>query len=238
MQPIFLTAEWRKLALANYDVDPSVLKKFLPARTELDFWNGRCYVSLVGFMFQNVKVLGVPVPFHREFEEVNLRLYVKFKEGNEWKRGVVFIREIVPKTAITMVANILYGENYRTLPMRHSWETGSDGHLEVSYEWKTGVLWNRFSVSALPHPVHFEAGSEEEFITQHFWGYTKLKGERTSEYQVEHPAWQVYEVKDHKIEVDGERLYGKPFGEILNRIPESVFLAEGSEILVRKGKSV
>jgi uncharacterized protein len=238
MQPIFLTAEWRKLALANYDVDPSVLKKFLPARTELDFWNGRCYVSLVGFMFQNVKVLGVPVPFHREFEEVNLRLYVKFKEGNEWKRGVVFIREIVPKTAITMVANILYGENYRTLPMRHSWETGSDGHLEVSYEWKTGVLWNRFSVSALPHPVHFEAGSEEEFITQHFWGYTKLKRERTSEYQVEHPAWQVYEVKDHKIEVDGERLYGKPFGEILNRIPESVFLAEGSEILVRKGKSV
>ena len=238
MQPIFLTAEWRNLALANYAADPALLKNFIPARTELDFWNGRCYVSLVGFMFKNVKILGVPVPFHRHFEEVNLRFYVRFKEGGEWKRGVVFIKEIVPKAAISLVANTLYGEHYQTLPMRHEWRQEGGERFQVSYEWKIGEKWDKFSVTSLPHPVHFEAGSEEEFITQHFWGYTKLDDEKTSEYQVEHPEWKVYPVKNYEIEIRSEQLYGEPFGEILSREPESVFLAEGSDITVRKGKKV
>ncbi len=238
MQPSFLTAEWRKLALANYLADPSILKKYLPAKTELDFWNNRCYVSLVGFMFKNVKLKGLSIPFHRNFEEVNLRFYVRFKEGGEWKRGVVFIKEIVPKAAITLVANTLYGEHYQTLPMRHAWNQSEEEFLRVSYEWKVSGKWDKFAVSALPHPVNFESGSEEEFITQHFWGYTKLSDTKTSEYQVEHPEWEVYPMKNYDIDVSGEKLYGQPFGEMLKQEPLSVFLAEGSEIIVRQGKKV
>ncbi|MBI5916165.1 MAG: DUF2071 domain-containing protein [Bacteroidetes bacterium] len=238
MQSVFLTAEWRKLVLANYIVEPSMLEKYLPAHTELDFWEGRCYLSLVGFMFLDTRLLGFSVPFHRNFEEVNLRFYVRRRVAGEWRRGVVFIKEIVPRRAILLVANTLYGEHYVKLPMRHQWKTETGQRLQVAYEWKINGCWNKLSVEALPHPTSFAEGSGEEFITQHFWGYTKLGGGKTSEYEVEHPAWKFYPVKDFEIKVDGERMYGPPLGEILNKEPDSVFLAEGSEVVLRKGKLI
>ncbi|MEZ4961560.1 MAG: DUF2071 domain-containing protein [Saprospiraceae bacterium] len=238
MEPIFLKAAWKNLIMANYAVEPSILLPFLPAHTELDFWNGQCYISLVGFMFLNTRVLGISIPFHRNFEEVNLRFYVRCKDGDEWKRGVVFIKEIVPKWAISLVANTFYGEKYIALPMQNTLENQRDGSLSVSYGWEMGGAWDELKVETLPYASELAPGSEEEFITQHYWGYTKLKGDRTSEYQVEHPSWKVYQVKDYYINVSGERLYGKEFGEILKGKPDSVFMAEGSEILVRKGKMI
>ena len=91
----FLKAEWRKLVMANYTVPEELLLPYLPAKTVLDTWNGQYYVSLVGFMFVNTRMLGVKVPFHVDFEEVNLRFYVKYNDNGTWKRGVVFIKEIV-----------------------------------------------------------------------------------------------------------------------------------------------
>jgi len=67
----FLNAQWKNLIMANYEVNPAVLGKYLPYKTELDTWNGRHYVSLVGFMFLDTKVLGIKIPFHVNFEEVN-----------------------------------------------------------------------------------------------------------------------------------------------------------------------
>ncbi|WP_231459470.1 YqjF family protein [Pedobacter sp. Leaf132] len=231
---VFLTAEWRKLALAQYAVDAEILKKYLPANTELDDWQGKYYVSLVGFMFVNVKLRGFNIPFHTNFEEVNLRFYVKFKDGNEWKRGVVFLKEIVPLPAITFVANTIYKEHYQTLPMKHAWIEHKQ-ELEVEYLWKN-KLWNKFSVSASSKAEPIAIGSEEEFITEHYWGYTKLGVNKTSEYGVEHPRWEVYPIKDYKIDVDFGVNYGPDFAFLNNANPDSVMLAEGSEIRVLKGK--
>ncbi len=238
MKPVFLTAEWLNPLLANYLVEPSLLKKYLPAGTELDFWNDRCYVSLVGFRFLKTKVLGVAIPFHQDFEEVNLRFYMRFKDGKEWKRGVVFIKEIVPKAAITFFANHLYGENYQTLPMRHVLEKSENGSWSVAYGWRVAGDWNWLKAKTGSQSAAFLPGSEEEFITEHYWGYTKWNDRKTSEYQVEHPAWRVYPVLEHQILVNGEWLYGKPFGEILNRKPDSIFMAEGSEVAVRMGRNI
>ena len=122
----FLQAEWRKLAIANYAVDRKILREYLPNKTEIDLWNGICYVSLVGFMFQNTRVLGIPIPYHINFEEVNLRFYVRHKSQGEWRRGVVFIKEIVSKPALTFVANNLYKEKYETMPVNHIWTSGDE----------------------------------------------------------------------------------------------------------------
>ena len=137
----FLKAEWRKLAIANYELDPALLKKYIPSKTELDLWNGTCYVSLVGFMFLNTKLLGLPIPFHRNFEEVNLRFYVRHNHNGEWKRGVVFIKEIVPKPALTFVANTIYKEHYQTMKMSHSWSELED-HRSVEYNWRLNGIHN------------------------------------------------------------------------------------------------
>jgi uncharacterized protein len=232
----FLQAEWRKLLMANYAVDPAVLKPFVPAHTELDLWNNTCYVSLVGFMFMNTKVMGIKVPFHVDFEEVNLRFYVRHKSGSEWKRGVVFIKEIVPRAALTFVANTIYGEHYQTMPMTHEW-LEDDGNLSVEYRWKHKD-WHSMKATSGTALMRIEPNSEEEFITEHYWGYTKLSDLKTSEYGVEHPRWHVYPIKSYSIDVDFKQVYGDPFASLAHEKPKSVFLAEGSEIQVLSGKSI
>jgi uncharacterized protein YqjF (DUF2071 family) len=231
MSSVFLTAEWRKLIMANYPVDPSVLRDFLPSRTELDTWKGSTYVSLVGFMFREVRVRGLRIPFHTHFPEVNLRFYVRYKEGSEWKRGVVFISEIVPRPAITWVANTLFKEHYISLPMRHS-ENLAGSLLQVGYEWKYQGRWNQLSADAGVPGRSLAAGSKEEFITEHFWGYAKSSRDRTGEYQVAHPRWDIYGVEHYRIDCDFGGLYGAGFSELAGRVPESVFLAEGSAVSV------
>ncbi len=231
---VFLTAEWRKLALANYVVDKEILLSYLPPDTELDDWNGDYYVSLVGFMFLNTKLLGIKVPFHSTFEEVNLRFYVKYKANGIWKRGAVFIKEIVPKPAITLVANTIYKEKYQTLPMKHSWNL-NEQQFEITYSWKV-EKWNSFSVVSAPISQVIAINSDEEFITEHYWGYTKIGENKTSEYEVAHPRWEVYPIKSYHIDVDFEANYGKSFSFLNERQPKSVMLAEGSAIRVMKGR--
>ena len=182
----FLNAEWRKLAIANYAIDPNVLAKYIPPKTELDLWNGTCYVSLVGFMFLNTKLLGLPIPFHRNFEEVNLRFYVKYKDNDEWKRGVVFIKEIVPKPALTFVANTIYKEHYQTMKMSHIWKEQVSSRI-VKYSWSLNGKENSFSVQAALEPTIIDKDSESEFITEHYWGYTKAGNNSSFEYEVIHP---------------------------------------------------
>jgi uncharacterized protein YqjF (DUF2071 family) len=229
----FLTAEWRKLIMANYVVDPSILEKLLPYKTVLDSFNGKCYVSLVGFMFQNTRILNLSVPFHTDFPEINLRFYVKFREDNEWKRGVVFVKEIVPKPAISFVANLIYKEKYISLPVRHS-EEFNENSLKISYEWKFRNHWQKLSVNTLQHSVPLVTGSEEEFITEHFWGYSNINKYTSAEYEVAHPRWEIYPVKDFEIACNFKDLYGAEFSTLDAMKPQSVFLAEGSKITVYK----
>ena len=237
MPKLFLTAEWRNLLMANYPVDAAVLKKYLPCRTELDDFDGRHLVSLVGFLFSNTKVLGVPVPFHRTFEEVNLRFYVRYKEDSEWHRGVVFLKEIVPLHMITFVANTLYGENYTTHPMRHEWSLRGN-ELSVAYSWKVGREWNFLKALAALEPSEISPCTEEEFITEHYWGYTFINDRCSGAYQVAHPRWRVHQVNDYQIHCNAEKLYGAAFADALRQKPSSVFLAEGSTVQVMKGSRI
>ncbi len=233
----FLTAEWRKLAIANYSIDKNLLTPYLPVGTELDLWNGTCYVSLIGFLFKNTKLLGFSIPFHANFEEVNLRFYVRYQDGDSWKRGVVFIKEIVPKFALSVVANTVYNENYETMPMTHSWSETED-EREVEYRWRCKNEWQSLTVTANKSLSEILPGSEAEFITEHYWGYARYSSTKTNEYEVRHPKWAQYKVKKFTIAVDFGLTYGDRF-EFLNRQePASVMLAEGSDISVESKKVI
>jgi hypothetical protein len=233
----FLNAEWRKLAVANYVIDPSVVAKYVPPGTELDLWEGKCYISLIGFMFVETKLLGIKIPFHVNFEEVNLRFYVKRFENNAWKRGVVFIKEIVPKPALTIIANTLYKEHYETMPMRHKWEENEVNRV-VEYEWKKNSLWQSFKVVAALNTSEIVENSETEFITEHYWGYAKVSNAVTNEYEVTHPKWQQYAIESSEINVDFGLVYGAEFDFLTNMNPASVMLAEGSKITVEGKKTI
>jgi uncharacterized protein len=231
----FLTAEWRKLIMAQYEVSPEVLAPWLPRGLELDLYEGRSFVSLVGFLFDRVRVKGVAVPFHTRFEEINLRFYVArtMADGTR-RRGVVFIREFVPRAAIALVAMKLYEEPYAALPTFSSIASSAES-LSVEYAWKHGGRWHRLAVEASPEARPIVAGSIEEFITEHYWGYTKRSDGSTSEYQVEHPRWSTYRLSSYKIEADFGALYGAAFAGLAGQQTANVLLAEGSAVSVGSG---
>lgn len=234
----FLTAEWRNLAMINYEIDPAILQPLVPHGTELDSWQGKTFVSEVGFMFLNTRVAGMAIPFHRNFEEINLRFYVRRKAEDGWRRGVVFVKEIVPRLAIATVARVVYNENYVARRMWHGTDLSEASFTKtgvVEYGWmeKTGRNFLRVRATGKAQPL--VAGSEEEFITEHYWGYAAQRDGGTVEYQVEHPSWNVWQVSEAEFSCDIERVYGAQFAKALRGKPSSAFVADGSPIIVRKG---
>jgi len=225
-QQKLLIAEWRKLILANYEIDPGILKKYLPAGTELDTWENKYYISLVGFMVLKTKLHGFRIPFHSNFPEVNLRFYVRYRSGNDWRRGVVFINQFVPKHAITFVANKFYKERFVTFPLNHKCEI--DNKLTVGYYWKKDQQWNKMEVTADPGLRELRSLSKEEFITERYWGYSSIDKNKTTEFRVEHPRWNIYPIERYSIDSNFKTLYGNDFGSLNDTQPASVFLAEGS----------
>lgn len=231
----FLTAEWNDLAIVNYEIDPKIVENYIPIGTELDLWNNKCYISLIGFMFEEVKIVGLKIPFHTNFEEVNLRFYVKRLENGIWKRGVVFIKEIVPKHAISIVANTLYKEHYQTLKMRNSIIENENSKI-FKYEWRKNKKWNSIEMITSKNAIPIDLDSEAEFITEHYFGYTKYNSTKTIEYNVTHPRWEQLEVLDYNIEVNFENIYGLEFSFLQNLKPTSAMLAIGSKITIENKK--
>ncbi len=223
--------------MANYEVDPELLKPHLPFGTELDDFEGKYYVSLVGFLFRDTRVLGVRMPFHVNFEEFNLRFYVRYQDQGVWKRGVVFISEIVPKPAITWVANLLYNEHYTHLPMRHHYAVSPDQKL-IQYEWKHKGSWQMIRANTSLSTHSLVSGSVEEFITEHYWGYSKLTETSTNEYEVVHPRWELREVLSYELQCKAASLYGPAFAWLESATPDSFLAAVGSEVKVMGRKVI
>jgi uncharacterized protein len=217
--------------MANFVVDPALLLPRLPAGLELDLFDGRAMVSLVGFRFLHTRLFGVAVPFHRDFDEVNLRLYVRRRVGDGWRRGVVFVRELVPRLVLATVARLSHGEPYVSVPMEHT--VDEDGR-RVEYRWRWRGRWCALGMETQPPGMVPVPGSEMAFITEHFWGYSGGPGRSTREYEVEHPPWSVRTAVQVKVSGDLARVYGDELGAALSRRPSSAFLAEGSEVVVRR----
>jgi uncharacterized protein len=231
----FLTAEWRHLAMLNFEVDPTLVRPFIPAGTELDDFAGRTFVSLVGFLFLNTRVFGMRIPGHGDFEEVNLRFYVRRKTSDGWRRAVVFIKELVPRSAIALTARVFYGENYVAVPMSHRIEVvndDGDAVRHVSYRWRFEGQEQQIRLVARDEARETAEGSEEEFITEHYWGYARRRDGITLEYHVEHPRWRVWTAREARFEGDAARLYGERFAACLRAAPVSAFLVDGSEVKV------
>jgi uncharacterized protein YqjF (DUF2071 family) len=235
---VFLSAEWRDLVMLNYEIEPSLLNRYVPPGTAQDSFKGRTYVSLVGFRFCDTKLLGcLPVPFHADFDEVNLRLYVRRKEGSDDRRGVVFIAEVVPRRAISTTARLVYGENYTCLPMRHHIETEEFGK-RAEYQWRVGGQWCRLSAQTAGPPKHPQEGSLEQFITEHYWGYSTPRSGGCLEYHVSHAPWQVWATTTAGFEGEAGALYGSELGAVIQRRPDCAFVADGSSVTVFKGDRV
>lgn len=227
----FLKATWEEIVMANYEIDPTILKPYLPFGLELDMYQGKCFVSLVGFKFSKSKIFGVKIPFYGSFDEVNLRFYVKRIDGEELKRGVVFISEIVPYKIVSLLANLLYKEHYRVAEMSSSILV-ENGIKNINYKWKTSTEPQAILASFQKELKIIEPNSLEEFIYEHYFGFTKVSEAETWEYKVNHPRWLTNEVIAYKIDCDFDKMYGCDFAFLNHQKPYSVYNAQGSEVSI------
>lgn len=229
---VFLSAEWRNLVMLNYRVDPGILERFVPRGTEVDSFQGSTYVSVVGFQFLRTRLLGrLAIPFHANFDEVNLRFYVRRNEGQELRRGVVFVKEIVPRRAIAAVARFAYGEKYIRCPMRNAVSTVA-GLPSAKYEFQFRGTWCSVAAEGAGEAAVPPESSLEQFITEHYWGYTRRRGGGTVEYRVSHVPWRVWSAPKSHFESAETALYGQEFSDCLSRPADSAFIAEGSPVEV------
>ena len=232
MRSSFLTATWRHLLFLNYEVEPALVRRYVPAGTELDLRDGRALVSIVAFRFLDTRLLGVPVPFHRDFDEVNLRAYVRRREQGTWRRGVVFVRELVPRPAIAWTARLAYNEPYRAVRMRS--QIAMDPHRggSVRYEWRQGGAWHAASAEVSGAPVPIDEHDETGFFTEHYVGYAPQRNGSTVEYGVAHARWNVWQTDHARFECDVQSVYGEAWTDALSVAPHSSFVCDGAPVTI------
>jgi uncharacterized protein YqjF (DUF2071 family) len=233
MRRPLLSARWRNLLFLNYAIDPDVLRPRLPAGVALDLRGGVAYASLVGLQFLDGRPLGIPLPFYGDFAQINLRFYVRreLPEGAV-RRGVVFVKQVVPRRLVTLGARLLFQESYVT--RRADWsveplDPAGDRPGAVAYRWRDAGRWNeaRASIRGAPQPM--PPNSLEAFFAERFWGYAAQRGGSTLEYRVAHPPWHFRPAEAAELDCDVRSVYGEAFADALSAEPVAPFVAEGSE---------
>ena len=223
----FLAARWCNLILANYAVPEGLLRPLLPPGVDLDRHDGQCWASLVGFQFLDTKVHGIGWPGFRHFPEWNLRFYVR--QGD--RRGVCFVREFVPQWLVATLARVIYNEPYRSAAMTMSVTQREDSvAAEYSVAWG-GRRHILRAVGAKP-AMRPSPESVEHFFKEHSWGYGTSRRGKLIRYEVNHPEWDVYPVREFTADVDWGVLYGPEWAVMNGAEPGSVVLAVGSAVSV------
>lgn len=227
MAKVFLRARWEHLILATYAVDDDLLAPHLPPGLELDRYEGRACASFVAFRFLDTRVWGVRWPWHVNFCEVNLRFYVREPDG---RRGVVFVRELVPHATTATIARVCYNEPYAVAGIDGRVSSDASG-VRVSYSIRRAGR-HEIEVEASPEARTPGEASAEHFFKEHEWGYGRTRSGRLLRYRVEHPVWRAWDVRRTSVRVDWGRLYGPAWAGLREQEPMSVVLAEGSEVTV------
>lgn len=230
MSGVFLRAQWRHLTMLNFEIDPQILSPLIPRGVELDDFRGRTLISLVAFEFAGARLMGVPIPFHQLFPEMNLRCYVRRRLNNSIRRGVFFLNEIVSKRAVVFVANRLFNESFSLAEISHSITA-----TEANFDARIGANHARLRVTKAGEPSFASADSEESFVLEHYYAYNISRAGQTLEYQVEHPRWRVCHARVDVFEIDADEIYGRALGNAFRRRPASICIAEGSEVRVHEG---
>ncbi|HEU5060926.1 MAG TPA: DUF2071 domain-containing protein [Kofleriaceae bacterium] len=231
-----LAGHVRFAAFVNYDVDRRVLEPLVPAGTELDTWEGRALVSLVAFEMTDNRLLGVPLPFARAYDQINLRFYVRRPlAGGSWRRGVVFLRELVPVPALVAGARLLYRERYERQPVSARVRPPDPARPgRAVYRWRRHDQLHRLAVDFTP-PLHLpEEGTLERFLSERHWGYASPADDVTREYRVEHPPWRIWQARAARLSPATAGSFGHRFERALAGEPAAAFVAEGSRMRLHR----
>jgi uncharacterized protein len=237
-----LAGHVRFAVFTTYEVDRRVLEPLVPAGTELDPWQGRTFISLVAFEMTDSRLCGVPLPFARAYDQINLRFYVRRPLADGSRRpGVVFLRELVPVPALVVGARLLYRERYERQPVsarvRPPDPAGGRPGRAI-YRWRRHDQLHRLAVDfAAPLELPAE-GTLERFLAERHWSYAAPADGHTREVRFDHPPWRVWQARAARLAPSTAASFGERFERALASEPASAFVAEGSRMRLHRPHAV
>jgi hypothetical protein len=223
-----MTASWKRLINMTYAVSPELLLPHVPAGVTLDCIDGKAFVGLVPFSFENVTMNRLRIPFHQSFPEINLRFYVKHRLG----RGVVFLRECAPKRAVVWLARKKYNEPYCCKKMKEKVRMFTDGTFSVAHSlWSNGIK-NTVEVTARTTPVFPDKNSSAHYFKELELGFGIAHNKQTMLYRIHHPEWEVFPVVSYALNMNFGAVFGEKWAFLSAEKPLDVSLVKGSAVTV------
>ena len=227
----FLTARWLNLIMLSYRLDPGMLQGFVPPGCTLDLIDGYAFASLVAFDFADTRVRGIRWPGFVNFPEINLRFYVRYRDGATEHRGVCFIREFVRRRTVATIARWIYNEPYLVAPLRSCVKQNADA-IDVRHSIQLNGRAHSVQIACSAKAICPSSDSIECFFKEQQWGFGTSRRGQLIRYKVLHPAWNIYPVTSFKLDWDWQAVYGSHWAPLQQMQPMSVMLAEGSAVEV------
>lgn len=231
-----MKAKFTELVALNFQIDPEILKPRLPKGLELNFYRDETYVSLVAMMLRNVKFYGFPIPVAHAIGEFNLRFYVRRKVSDtETRHGSCFIKDYVSSRTGAWGLSKVFQAEFCRIKMncaQQGFSNDDDAAPKVDYRWEVSKdHWNRIRVSARERVKRTGPETKVGFVLNHSNIYSRRNRE-TLEYPVVRPRWQIWNAGHANFTCDVKKLFGPEFVKPLARRPASVFVANGSDVII------
>ena len=224
----FLTAHERYIAMLSYRADPALVKPYIPTEVELDLYGGEMFLSLVAFLSLETRLPLFSNLKQTNFERIDLRFNVRRKSADTWRRGISFVRRILPKAVASGMARAFPTEIASGSPLKSD-IVDCDNTINVNYSWKCATKWRSLQMCAAGTPRAIPAGTFEDYLLERNWYFGEFR-RGCSEYRVERPRWRVWEVSCANLDHDINKLFPEEFAQLLSRPPALQLLAEGSHV--------
>src|SRR5215470_10678906 len=181
-----MAQNWHDLLFAHWAIAPELIRKLVPAKLELDTFQGRAWIGVVPFTMSGVRLRGTPaLPWLSTFPELNVRTYVK--AGG--RPGVWFFSLDAANTLAVKLARAWFHLPYFHAEMRAEVENG-----EVRYRSKRkGGGHAEFVGAYAAKGASFQAspGTIEHFLTERYCLYAQRPDGELLRGEIHHPPWQL-----------------------------------------------
>jgi uncharacterized protein YqjF (DUF2071 family) len=191
-RPWVMAQKWQDLLFAHWTVAPAAMRSLVPARLELDTFQGQAWIGIVPFTMSGVRLRGtLPLPWLSTFPELNVRTYVT--AGG--KPGVWFFSLDAANVVAVEIARRWFKLPYFHARMNSRATSQGIEYFSQRDDRRGGneTLQTRYSAAgpcfaAVP-------GTLEYFLIERYCLYAQRRGGELLRGEIHHAPWKLQEAR-------------------------------------------
>jgi uncharacterized protein YqjF (DUF2071 family) len=182
-----MAQSWYDLLFAHWPVDAAMLRPHIPAKLEIDTFDGRAWLGIVPFSMTGVRLRWTPpLPWLSAFPELNVRTYVTAQR----KPGVWFFSLDAASALAVAAARLSFHLPY----FRARMKCREAGWIEYqSHRSHKGAPQAEFQARYRGAGESFEPprGTLAHFLTERYCLYSAVSPQRIYRGEIHHPPWRL-----------------------------------------------